>query len=281
MIALAEVQRIAGSLGVAPTVVDHDYVLGCFLHFLGLQHEVSTSWLFKGGTSLQKCHFGEYRFSEDLDFTLTNALTSEGLLSIVNRAKVAMQDGIGISSNEIATRVETVKDDYGKESLEARVYYRGPWNYGGPGKSLQIHVSRGELISFPAMSKPIIHSYSDVDQLPDNLIKAYSLEEVFAEKLRAFSGQRKHPIARDIFDLYYLVKGGVDVDKSVSAFPAKCRAKGIDSASLNTATVLERKEDYRLNWQRNLEYLVPRELKIPFEDAWSSGISSLNKALKS
>jgi predicted nucleotidyltransferase component of viral defense system len=25
---------------------------------------------FKGGTALKKCYFGDYRFSEDLDFTL-------------------------------------------------------------------------------------------------------------------------------------------------------------------------------------------------------------------
>ena len=30
------------------------------------------SWLFKGGTCLKKC-FETYRFSEDLDFTLTDA----------------------------------------------------------------------------------------------------------------------------------------------------------------------------------------------------------------
>jgi len=29
------------------------------------------SWAFKGGTCLKKCYFETYRFSEDLDFTLT------------------------------------------------------------------------------------------------------------------------------------------------------------------------------------------------------------------
>ena len=281
MITLAEIQLIAGSLGVIPTVVDHDYVIGCFLHFLGLEQEVRTSWLFKGGTSLQKCHFGKYRFSEDIDFTVTDALTSGGLLSIVNRAKAAMQNGIGIKADEVATRVETIEDEYGKESLEARVYYRGPWNYGASGKSLQIHVSRGELISFPLLEKPILHSYSDANQLSDNPLRTYSLEEVLAEKVRAFSGQRKHAIARDIFDLYYLVRRGVDVESAISVFPAKCGAKGIDSSSLSVDTARSRRDDYRLNWDRNLEYLVPRELRIPFDEAWNSAIATLDKALKS
>lgn len=29
-------------------------------------------WIFKGGTCLNKCYFESYRFSEDLDFTITN-----------------------------------------------------------------------------------------------------------------------------------------------------------------------------------------------------------------
>ncbi|HYQ85868.1 MAG TPA: nucleotidyl transferase AbiEii/AbiGii toxin family protein [Bacteroidota bacterium] len=281
MITIAEVQRVAGSLGVTPAVIDHDYVIGCFLHFLGSQQEVRRSWLFKGGTSLQKCHFGGYRFSEDIDFTMTDALTSSGLLSIVNSAKEAMQDGIGIKTDQVATRVETIEDDYARESLEARIYYRGPWIYGGPGKSLQIHVSCGEVIFFPVLEKTIIHPYSDANQLAGNPLSTYSLEEVFAEKLRAFSGQQKHAIARDVFDLYYLMKRGVDLERAISVFPEKCKTKGIDRASLSLDTPRNRQEDYRLNWERNLEYLVPRELKIPFDDAWNSALASLEKALES
>jgi len=33
MINVSEIKRIAGSLGLNPTVVEHDYVLGCYLHF--------------------------------------------------------------------------------------------------------------------------------------------------------------------------------------------------------------------------------------------------------
>ena len=31
---------------------------------------LSTSWVFKGGTCLKKCHIETHRFSEDLDFTV-------------------------------------------------------------------------------------------------------------------------------------------------------------------------------------------------------------------
>lgn len=35
--------------------------------------DIGPSWVFKGGTCLKKCYFETYRFSEDLDFTLTDA----------------------------------------------------------------------------------------------------------------------------------------------------------------------------------------------------------------
>jgi predicted nucleotidyltransferase component of viral defense system len=281
MIASTEIQRIAGSQGVAPMVIDYDYSLGCFLHYLALQPEVRASWLFKGGTSLQKCHFGNYRFSEDLDFTLVEALAPDGLRSIVDRAKAAMQSEIGIRTDESPTRIESIEDDYGKESLEARVYYRATWDYGGQSKSLRVQVSRGELVTFAALTKSISHGYSDADQLPATHLRTYSLEEILLEKLRAFSGQRKHAIARDIFDIYYLVAKGADVDASLSAFAGKCLAKGIDPLSLTLNTPRQREPEYRLNWEKNLEYLVPQELKIPFGTAWNTALDLLQRVLSS
>jgi hypothetical protein len=280
MIALAEIQREAGKLGVSPTVVDHDYVLGSFLHFLSCRREIQTSWIFKGGTSLQKCHFGVYRFSEDLDFTITDSLTTDGLRAIVDLAKAEMHSVMGIRTDEKETRIESIEDIYGKESLEARIYYRGPWDHGGSPRSLQIQISRGELISFPSIECRVAHHYSDQSQLPFGRMRAYSLEEVFVEKLRAFSGQRKQAISRDIFDLYHLVEKGVDVDRAISAFAAKCRIKGLDCNLLSIETPTRREREYRSNWDNNLDYLVPKELKVPFELAWRSSVDSLSKALK-
>lgn len=99
MISQNEIRRIAGFLGVDPRVIDHDYVLGCFLHYLSQQDEAKQSWVFKGGTSLAKCHFEGYRFSEDIDFTALEALTETALLRIVDAAKKRMQESIGIHTD--------------------------------------------------------------------------------------------------------------------------------------------------------------------------------------
>lgn len=45
------------------------------------QTDEISDWIFKGGTSLKKCFFETFRFSEDLDFTLKdNSPLDSGLL---------------------------------------------------------------------------------------------------------------------------------------------------------------------------------------------------------
>ncbi len=69
MIEKNEILTIARNLGLNPDTVQKDYVLGWMLHGIG-EHQSTKDWVFKGGTSLKKCFFETFRFSEDLDFTL-------------------------------------------------------------------------------------------------------------------------------------------------------------------------------------------------------------------
>jgi predicted nucleotidyltransferase component of viral defense system len=62
----------AGETGLRPNVVEKDYVLGWLLAAINANEALTSSWVFKGGTCLKKCYFETYRFSEDLDFTLTD-----------------------------------------------------------------------------------------------------------------------------------------------------------------------------------------------------------------
>ncbi len=277
MISESEIRRFAGKWNVDPMVVNRDYVIGCFLRFLSIQETVQRCWLFKGGTALAKCYFANFRFSEDLDFTLTQAMTADDLLRVADGTKAEMQDTVGIRTDEVATHIEVIDDDYGKESFELRIYYRGPWPLGGSAPSLQIHTSRNEIIAFPAVSKPITHGYSDRHLLPRGTIKVYALEEVFAEKLRAFSGQRKHAIARDIFDLHFLAAQNLDTEEAIRSFPDKCRIKGIDPKSIDFEKVQSKKGEYEANWEGNLQYLVPGDLRVPFELAWNTAFSFLER----
>jgi hypothetical protein len=54
---------------IPEAVLERDYCLAWFLVGLS-QSKLKELLIFKGGTALKRCHFGDYRFSEDLDFTL-------------------------------------------------------------------------------------------------------------------------------------------------------------------------------------------------------------------
>lgn len=74
--------RLARSGGrrIPETVLERDYCLAWFL--VGLSRSSLRDILaFKGGTALKRCYFGDYRFSEDLDFTLTRAVPLEMILA--------------------------------------------------------------------------------------------------------------------------------------------------------------------------------------------------------
>ncbi|MGB1096146.1 MAG: nucleotidyl transferase AbiEii/AbiGii toxin family protein, partial [Paracoccaceae bacterium] len=72
MISKDEILEMADETGLTPNVVEKDYVLGWLLAAVTANPVLSPVWVFKGGTCLKKCYFETYRFSEDLDFTLTD-----------------------------------------------------------------------------------------------------------------------------------------------------------------------------------------------------------------
>jgi hypothetical protein len=61
-----------GGRRIPEAVLERDYCLAWFLVGLS-QSRLRELLIFKGGTALKRCHFGDYRFSEDLDFTLARA----------------------------------------------------------------------------------------------------------------------------------------------------------------------------------------------------------------
>jgi len=67
-----------GGRRVPETVLERDYCLSWFL--IGLSHSpLKNILLFKGGTCIKKCYIPDYRFSEDLDFTLAEECTFKNI----------------------------------------------------------------------------------------------------------------------------------------------------------------------------------------------------------
>src|SRR5512136_2548786 len=73
MISRQEIMDFAREFGLRAEIVEKDYILGWILAGISSHAALRQQWIFKGGTCLKKCYFETYRFSEDLDFTLTDS----------------------------------------------------------------------------------------------------------------------------------------------------------------------------------------------------------------
>lgn len=124
MISEAELRGLARRWNVGLMLLDLDYSLGCFLAGIS-RLDLAHSWRFKGGTCLRKCYFPDYRFSEDLDFTAEAALSEEDLKANIESALRWVEREIGLDFSTSPFRLETIEDEYGAESFEVRLYYRG------------------------------------------------------------------------------------------------------------------------------------------------------------
>jgi len=72
MIKSGEIQQKARKIGVRDQQIEKDYILSWILFGISKHEQLSKAIIFKGGTVLKKAYFEDYRFSEDLDFTLHN-----------------------------------------------------------------------------------------------------------------------------------------------------------------------------------------------------------------
>jgi predicted nucleotidyltransferase component of viral defense system len=224
MIGRDEILRVANTLGLEPRVVEKDYVLGWVLHGIARDPLLGASWVFKGGTCLKKCYFETYRFSEDLDFTVTDpAQLDEGFLFERFRAIGAQlydETGIEIPAELLRFRVRQGK--FGKAAGEGRVSYRGPIApRGGDLPRVKIDLTADKILVLPPAVRSISHGYSDVPW--DGMsVRCYAFEEVFGEKVRAL-GERAWPC--DLYDVVNLFRNG-----EFSAAAGVIRDVGVGSA---------------------------------------------------
>src|SRR5207247_609374 len=77
-------------------VLERDYCLAWFLCALA-QSDLRDVLAFKGGTALKRCYFPEYRFSEDLDFTLTQPTAFDDIQKRLEAVYERVRESSGIA----------------------------------------------------------------------------------------------------------------------------------------------------------------------------------------
>jgi hypothetical protein len=191
-----------GGRRIPEAILEKDYCLSWFL--VGMSATPLKAILaFKGGTAIKKCYIPDYRFSEDLDFTLREETALETIKSHLDEA---------FSRTEEASGIKIRFSRYDRHSHENShtfyLAYEGPLP-GAAGKEVKVDITIRERIVFPVETLPVLKTYYEYRDLPtDAMIGVYSLNEIATEKIVAlFDPARNEP--RDLYDLWHLTGNGL------------------------------------------------------------------------
>ena len=245
--------------------MERDYLLSWVLAGIDAVPELRQTLVFKGGTALKKCYFGDYRFSEDLDFSgREGPPTGDAMEGLMRRACEAAQQMIG----EYAA-VELHCDRYeernphpgGQEAFRIRA--RLPWHR-GLDTPVKVEITIDEPILWPVVQREIMHEYGEPLKVE---VSTYSLEEVVAEKLRAILQQLDQlesrgwvrTRARDFYDLWSVLgtyQEGLDLTDFGDRLREKCQLRHVDFAGPEDFFDPRVVDNVLLEWERSLEPLV-------------------------
>lgn len=251
---------------VTQLVVERDYMQTYLLAGIASRPRLQDTLRFKGGTALKKVHFGRYRFSEDLDFSATDAPRLTALERELRAATAAAQ-GLVATHAEVELHLERVHHKLahpgGQEPFRVRVRY--PWQSQAL-FSIKIEVTHDEPVLLATPRLPIAHGYEE-DLAPS--ITCYGLEEIVAEKLRATRQTVKRlddgkrwirSRGRDFYDLLHLTRLGDRIGWEAVAriLPAKCAHRGVALRSLDEVFDPRLVREVRAQWIATLGPFVPQ-----------------------
>ena len=161
-----EIQTIAKELRMEEVVIDKDWILGHFLNAMYSFPDISENFVFKGGTCLKKNYFKDYRFSEDLDFTLLNKAFVIDELFFKKVIELAEQNsGAKFYLKNIKPQVH--KDL--PQGYEVTILFWGAFHKPNQAvlpvnrwqTKIKLDISFSETVLLKPEKKQIFHSYSD------------------------------------------------------------------------------------------------------------------------
>lgn len=262
MILKEEIQAIATEKRLGIDMIEKDYILGWVLS--GIHHHKLTknSWVFKGGTCLKKCYFETFRFSEDLDFTYRGEpqeTTGIFYKNIFTEIAQWIYNQSGVELPEEGIEFEVFKNKRNSSSVQGKLTYRGPIKRNVSITRLprlKIDLTLDEPLLLEPQIKIVNHSYSDASQAHKKIL-AYSLEEIFAEKLRALT-QRLRP--RDLYDVVHLYqKMGADADLNIlsKTLEKKCELRSTPFPQIEFIETHGNRQLLESEWSTQLRHQMP------------------------
>lgn len=236
-----------GGRRIPERVLERDYCLSWFL--VGLSRcPLRERLLFKGGTALKKCYFPDYRFSEDLDFTLEEEVEFGTIRRDLEVAFAEAHRSSGVV-------LQYARDDRNSHTNSYTFYlgYEGPLSGDSAAKDVKTDITIREEIVFPIEERPLLRGYAEYADVPeDAIIRVYSLREIATEKAVALvDPARNEP--RDLYDLWYLCEHGrhLDLGELTTAISQKLafRGKTLESAR---GRLTKKEANLQVTWDHRL-----------------------------
>jgi len=209
-----------GGRRIPEAVLERDYCLAWFL--VGLSRSPLRDILaFKGGTALKRCYIGDYRFSEDLDFTLVKTASLETILAELEIISAEVHRACGVI-------IRYSREDRKPHQNSHTFYlaYEGPLT-GMTVKEVKVDITIEERIVLPLREKPVLKGYKEYEDLPeDTTIMVYSLDEILTEKVVALADRARNE-PRDLYDAWYLTEmENIDLSALIPEITAKLEFRG-------------------------------------------------------
>lgn len=227
--------------------------------------ELSGGLVFKGGTALKKCYFGDYRFSEDLDFSgLEDTPTGADIERFIGQACDATRTLLDeYAPVSITCRRYTEREAHpgGQEAFDIHATY--PWQ-SAPLTRVRVEITMDEPVIRPVQTRRIIHDYEEPIEAS---VLTYSLEEIVAEKLRAVLQQTQalrergwsRSRVRDYYDLWRILgtfRNRMDLTDFSSLLREKCDVRDVGYQSSGDFFDGDMLSYVRDRWQDSLGPLV-------------------------
>ena len=236
-----------GGRRIPESVLERDYCIAWFL--VGLSRvPLRNKITFKGGTALRRCHFPDYRFSEDLDFTILTPLSFQELQQELEAIYKVVKQSSNITfrfSRPDATTHQNCHTFY--------LAYEGPLPTNSTPKEIKVDVTIKEHIFYAPAELAILKSHEEFTDVPCNeTILVYSLSEIASEKTVALL-DRARTEPRDLYDLWYLTEydATVELNHCLDAIQAKLmhRGKTLDDVRHEFA---KKEARLKITWEKRL-----------------------------
>lgn len=256
--------QAARAAGVPLDVIQKDYALSHVLVGLASQPALSESLVLKGGTALKKYFFGDYRFSEDLDFSTREAPSGAKLESALGAAMdVATKSLQGYGSFTVEMSRTQHRGPHPRGQEDFTVHVRFPWQTLASTK-IKLEITHDEPVMLDPKRRKLLHEYGEKLEAT---LPCYLVDEITAEKLRSLRQTDKKlaergwnkPRARDYYDLWRVFGAYAKVLKK-RTLPdllwKKCAHRGVEYEKLDDFFTERLVAEARANWERNLGAFV-------------------------